>query len=92
MTANQSDEIADLVKDTSSIVREFPENSVQFILWEELKKYNVLKDKHQIRWYPLVIRFALSLKGYWCTVDSVWTRLWTEIRTDAQLNDNHFLL
>ena len=29
---------------------------------EEQKKYNALKDKCQMRWHPLVIRFALSLK------------------------------
>ena len=40
----------------------FAEESFQHILWEQQKKYNALKDKRQMRWHPLVIRFALSLR------------------------------
>lgn len=43
-----------MIKNADS-VHSFPKDSVQYILWEEQKKYNALKD-------PLVIRFALSLK------------------------------
>ena len=32
------------------------------ILWNEQLKYNSLKDKRQMRWDPLLIRFALSIK------------------------------
>ena len=40
----------------------FAEESFQHTLWEQQKKYNALKDKRQMRWHPLVIRFALSLR------------------------------
>ena len=54
--------VRDLIEDASDTVYRFPKDSVQYILWEEQKKCNALKDKRQMRWHPLVIRFALSLK------------------------------
>ena len=51
-----------LIKDASDTVHSLLKNSVQYILWEEQKKFNVLKDKCQMRWHSLVIRFALSLE------------------------------
>ena len=30
--------------------------------WEQQQHYNQLKDKRQMRWHPLIIRFALNLK------------------------------
>lgn len=62
LTEPEADVVNDLIKDASDTVHSFPKDSVQFILWEEQKKYNALKDKRQMRWHPLVIRFALSLK------------------------------
>lgn len=40
----------------------FPELSPQRIFWEQQQQYNTLNDKRQMRWHPLVIRFALNLK------------------------------
>ena len=40
----------------------FDKDLFQHILWEQQKKYSGLKDKRQMRWHPLVIRFALSLR------------------------------
>ena len=40
----------------------FPLNSPQHIFWDQQRRYNTLRDKCQMRWHPLVIRFALNLK------------------------------
>ena len=45
-----------------SVQDDFPEDSPQRVFWNQQKKYHSLKDKRQIRWHPLVIRFALNLK------------------------------
>ena len=37
--------VRDLIEDASDTVYRFPKDSVQYILWEEQKKYNALKDK-----------------------------------------------
>ena len=55
--------IAQTVKEVSLLVEErFPLNSLQRVLWDQQQRYNSLKDKRQMRWHPLVIRFALNLK------------------------------
>ena len=46
----------------SSSVTTFPHDSPQRIFWDQQRKYNSLKEKRQMRWHPLVIRFALNLK------------------------------
>ena len=40
----------------------YSEDTPQRIFWEQQKAYNNLKDKRQMRWHPLVLRFALNLK------------------------------
>ena len=56
-------DITRIIADVSPVVKEkFPEDSPQRVFWEEQVKYNSLKDKRQMRWHPLVIRFALNLK------------------------------
>ena len=40
----------------------FPQDSPQRVLWEQQQQYNSLPDKRQMRWHPLIIRFALNLK------------------------------
>ena len=47
---------------STSIDKRYPTESPQRIFWEEQQKYNSLRDKRQMRWHPLVIRFALNLK------------------------------
>ena len=42
--------------------KDFPENSFQHMFWEEQRKFNALKNKRQMRWHPLIIRYALALK------------------------------
>ena len=52
-----------IVMEVSPIVEgTFPLNSPQRIFWDQQKHYNSTKDKRQMRWHPLVIRFALNLK------------------------------
>lgn len=46
----------------SIVTKSFPPNTPQRIFWEHQMTYNQLKDKRQMRWHPLVLRFALNLK------------------------------
>lgn len=56
--------------DVSNIVTEmqqrvedsFPDGSPQRIVWEQQRLYNQSKDRRQMRWHSLLIRFALNLK------------------------------
>ena len=47
---------------SSQVMADFPEDSFQRILWEQQKQYNSLRDKRQMRWHPIIVRFALSLR------------------------------
>ena len=63
LESDDVDDISDLITNANPIVQaKFQEDSPQRILWEQQLKYNQLKDKRQMRWHPLVIRFALNLK------------------------------
>ena len=44
---------------TPEIRTNYGKDSLQYILRQEQKKYNLLQNKCQMRWHPLVIRFAL---------------------------------
>ena len=46
---------------TPELRTKYGKDSPQYVLWQEQKKYNSLKNKRQIRWHPLVIRFAFSI-------------------------------
>ena len=46
---------------TPVVDQEFDSNSPQHLLWQKQMKYNRLKRKQQMRWHPLIIRFALNL-------------------------------
>ena len=60
---NDAEDLAQIVEDVSPTVAEkFPENSPQRVFWDQQRAYNRLRDKHQMRWHPLVLRFALNLK------------------------------
>lgn len=39
----------------------FQPHTPQRLFWNQQVAYNALKDKRQMRWHPLVIRFALNL-------------------------------
>jgi len=62
----QSEDVMDISTVTSDVQplveSNFPPQSPQRIFWEQQLLYNGLKDKRQMRWHPLVIRFALNLK------------------------------
>ena len=51
-----------LIDDVTPEIRtNYGKDSPQYVLWREQKKYNSLQNKCQMRWHPLVIRFALNL-------------------------------
>ncbi len=47
---------------TPSVEKSLPVDSPQRICWDQQLLYNSLVEKRQIRWHPLVVRFALNLK------------------------------
>ena len=58
LTEEDAADIQTVMAETSDKVEDdFVEDSFQHILWEQQRKYNALKDKRQMRWHPLVIRF-----------------------------------
>ena len=60
---SDSADISHIMTEVSPVVEDtYPLNSPQRIFWDQQKHYNSLKDKRQMRWHPLVIRFALNLK------------------------------
>ena len=62
----REDDVADLsaiFQEVSPTVDErYPPESPQRIFWDQQMKYNSLKHKRQMKWHPLVVRFALNLK------------------------------
>ena len=38
----------------------FDENSPKFLLWEEQRKINLLKNKSAMKWHPVMVRWCLS--------------------------------
>ena len=56
-------DVSQIITEMSPIVKEkFPLVSPQRIFWDQRRRFNSLKDKRQMRWHPLVLRFALKLK------------------------------
>ena len=63
LTEGESSDMNRLLSDVSEKINdEFPKDSFQYILWEEQRKFNHLKNKRQMKWHPVIIRFALALK------------------------------
>lgn len=58
-----STNISTIVAEVNPLVEEqFAADSPHRIFWEQQKTFNSLTDKRQMRWHPLVVRFALNLK------------------------------
>lgn len=56
-------DLSSIIQDVDKVVKEgFKVDSPQRIFWDQQAKHNSLKNKCQMRWHPLVIRFALNLK------------------------------
>ena len=56
-------DIVTVINELDGRVREtYPEDSPHRIFWEQQKKYHSLNEKRQMKWHPLVLRFALNLK------------------------------
>ena len=63
LTEEDGADIQAVLKDKSiKVEKHFAKDSLQYILWEQQVKYNHLTNKRQMRWHPLIIRFALSLR------------------------------
>ena len=56
---DESDIQALIDKVAPDVEEKYGEDSPQSIFWHEQRKYNSLKNKRQMRWHPLVVRFAL---------------------------------
>lgn len=55
---SDSNDVISLFSNVKHIVEDnFPIDSPQRIFWEQQAKYNSLKDKRQMRWHPLALRY-----------------------------------
>ena len=55
-------DIQSIITDVSPVVeKNFAPDAPERIFWEQQTKFNSLKDKHQMRWHPLVIRFEIHV-------------------------------
>ena len=60
---NDAADIISLISDVHPVVQDsFPPDSPQRIFWDQQLLYNRVADTRQMRWDPLIIRFALNLK------------------------------
>lgn len=58
-----AEDVSQLMKEVDPIVKsDFSPDSAQRIFWDQQLHYNSLKDKRQMKWHPLVLRFALNIK------------------------------
>ena len=64
LTEQDSADMTALVTDreVNNQVAAFPEGSIQKLFWEQQVHHHRLSNKKQMRWHPLMIRFALNLK------------------------------
>ncbi len=59
----KSADVTNLIAElTPAVQKTFPPDSPQHIFWQQQCRYNELKEKRQMKWHPLLIRFALNLK------------------------------
>ena len=58
-----AEDVLSITNELDATVRDtYPEDTPQRVFWEQQKICNRLKDKRQMKWHPLVLRFALNLK------------------------------
>ena len=57
----ESTDIKNVMELHTSNGTDLESNMFQKLLWEQQKLYNALNRKRQMKWHPLIIRFALSL-------------------------------
>ena len=56
-------DLENIMKEHSSIVeKQYSKDSFHYLFWNEQLKHLKLKNKRQIRWHPMMIRWCLSLK------------------------------
>lgn len=44
------------------IVEDFPENSFQRLFWKQQQEVLKVKDRRQLRWHPMMVKWCLHLK------------------------------
>ena len=49
-------------ENNDSIIASYPENSFARIFWEQQLRAASVKDKRQVRWHPLIIKWCINLK------------------------------
>ena len=57
-----NDLVATMKENSNSIAGIFPEESFANLFWQEQMKAASLKNSHQMRWHPLIIRWCINLK------------------------------
>lgn len=63
LSQEDADDFSAVVREVNQSVEDtFPGHSPQRIFWDQQKQYHQLKDKRQMRWHSLVLRFSLNLK------------------------------
>jgi hypothetical protein len=64
LSDKDSQDLLDMVETSKDEIRKaFPdEDSFQRLFWEEQKKYNSLKNKKQMRWHAMIIKWCLFLR------------------------------
>jgi len=57
-----SDLLKIMDENTERVKSDFVENSFQRLFWEQQLKSTKVKDKRQMRWHPMIIKWCLHLK------------------------------
>ena len=57
-----SDLLKIMDENTERVKSDFAENSFQRLFWEQQLKSTKVKDKRQMRWHPMIIKWCLHLK------------------------------
>ena len=51
-----------MLEKTEEISQKYPENSFHRLFWDQQLEALKVRDKRQVRWHPMMIRWCLSLK------------------------------
>ena len=63
LSSSDATDMSVIAQDVTPLINDkYPSGSPERIFWEQQLSFHELKDKRQMRWHPLVMRFALNLK------------------------------
>ena len=60
--STNDDLVATMAEEENQVLSSFPDGSFQRIFWEQQKKAAAVKNKHGIRWHPLMIKWCIYLR------------------------------